>query len=187
VTRLYPHGPSGCSWLISLLPSYLLTFSFFFPSLFIPLFTGIFDTSLSATNPILKWEAIKISTRSTTSTTLISPLIHSSTSFPLHPKPWVSQTARASPGIQNLVDQISLPLSLMAAHQEEARSMVQTAIFLSSIMSLVFSGMSSLPSLLKLINSNASLNKAQEEGRKFWLTSCCHVLCSKHDRKLSAP
>jgi len=34
------------------------------------------------------------------------------------------------------------------------------------------------------MNSNASLNKAQEEGRKFWLTSCCHVLCSKHDREL---
>jgi hypothetical protein len=35
------------------------------------------------------------------------------------------------------------------------------------------------------MGSNASLNKAQEEGRKFWLTSCCHVLCSKHDRKLA--
>jgi hypothetical protein len=75
----------------------------------------------------------------------------------------------------------------MAQHPEEARNTVQTATFLSLIMSLVFSGISSLPSLLKLIDSNASLNKAQEEGRKFWLTSCCHVLCSKHDRKLSVP
>jgi hypothetical protein len=76
----------------------------------------------------------------------------------------------------------------MAQHPEEARNTVQTATFLSLIMSPAFSGMSSLPSFLKsLMDSNASLNKAQEEGRKFWLTSCCHVLCSKHDRKLSIP
>jgi hypothetical protein len=76
----------------------------------------------------------------------------------------------------------------MAQHPEEARNTVQIATFLLLIMSLVFSGTSSLPSFLKLLmDSNASLNKAQEEGRKFWLTSCCHVLCSKHDRKLLVP
>lgn len=34
-----------------------------------------------------------------------------------------------------------------------------------------------------LIDSGASLSNAEHEGRNFWITSCDHILCSRHERE----
>ena len=34
-------------------------------------------------------------------------------------------------------------------------------------------------------DSPATVTGPGNEGRKFWMTSCDHVLCSRHDRKLT--